>query len=39
MRLTRVDALPSRQATNRNPSDDLALVGWSATLAPQRLEL
>ena len=32
MRVTSLDALESRQALNRNPSDDLALVGRSATL-------
>jgi hypothetical protein len=29
MRLASVDALASRQAANRNASDDLALVGCS----------
>ena len=33
MRLTSMHALASRQAANRNPSDDSALVSCSATLA------
>ena len=32
MRLTSVDALASRQAPNRNPSDDVALVSCSVPL-------
>jgi len=32
MRLASVDALETRQAINRNPSADLALVSCSATL-------
>jgi hypothetical protein len=37
MRLTSANALASRQAPNRNASDDLALVSCSDTLVRSRL--
>ena len=39
MRPTSSSALASRQALNRNASEDLALVSCSASLDSQRLEL
>jgi len=39
MRLTGLSALASRQAPNRNPSDDLALVGCSETLGSRSADM